>query len=525
MTDDRRSHRRPSLSALARTRCLASYLVGAALALAPALSVAQQAAVYDGVDGLACDYVNLGAGQRWRHRQGDWLDAQGEEQGSAPFAQLTIKSTNQVQAVEWPVTSVLAAPQPNATSKAQLLLRIVPGGAAGTVEFQSRESQSTNARPMLVLTYSDGTHNDVAPVADAVLDCSTYRGLGQLDKFGVGADRNSVIVFEVPSAGTRKLTRATLRLTTTDHQYGDAAVGVYALDLGSATASAATPPRGLAASYPGDSGIEADRDVYMATGFDTLNWRSAWSYIRNTGTFDIVASDPARKFEALSGNALRVNLAKGDNFGLDFHYAFADKVGSEPEEVYFRYYLRFGDDWRPDLDGGKLPGISGTYNRAGWGLRQSDGTNGWSMRGSFARWTERANPLYGLTAIGTYAYHADMKDYNGEPWNWDGGGRSLLARNRWYCIEQYAKVNTPGRSDGVLRAWIDGVLVYERTNIRMRTIPTLKIEMVWMNVYHGGTEPSPRDQHLYIDNVVIAKRYIGPMARPDTQASKTRVAN
>jgi hypothetical protein len=42
-------------------------------------------------------------------------------------------------------------------------------------------------------------------------------------------------------------------------------------------------------------------------------------------------------------------------------------------------------------------------------------------------------------------------------------------------------------------------------------VDTLKIEQIWMNVYHGGTTPSPRDQHLYVDNVVVAKKYIGPM--------------
>ena len=39
----------------------------------------------------------------------------------------------------------------------------------------------------------------------------------------------------------------------------------------------------------------------------------------------------------------------------------------------------------------------------------------------------------------------------------------------------------------------------------------LKIEQLWMNVYHGGKAPSPYDQHLFIDNVVIAREYIGPM--------------
>ena len=33
-----------------------------------------------------------------------------------------------------------------------------------------------------------------------------------------------------------------------------------------------------------------------------------------------------------------------------------------------------------------------------------------------------------------------------------------------------------------------------------------------MNVYHEGSTPSPYDQRLFIDNVVVARRYIGPMA-------------
>ena len=36
-------------------------------------------------------------------------------------------------------------------------------------------------------------------------------------------------------------------------------------------------------------------------------------------------------------------------------------------------------------------------------------------------------------------------------------------------------------------------------------------EEIWMNVYHGGTTPVGQDVHLYIDNVVIADEYSGPM--------------
>jgi hypothetical protein len=198
------------------------------------------------------------------------------------------------------------------------------------------------------------------------------------------------------------------------------------------------------------------------------------------------------------------------NLGLDLRYDFRKKGGSEPDEAYFRYYLRFANDWNPDLDGGKLPGFAGTYGRAGWGMRKSTGTDGWSMRGGFFVRPSGANPYRNHTSIGTYAYHADTSEPSGEPWRWPFGRLGALENNRWYSIEQHFKVNTPGKRDGVLRAWVDGRLVFERKGIRVRDVPELKVEGVWFNVYHGGIAPSPRDMHLYIDNVVIAKRYIGP---------------
>lgn len=118
--------------------------------------------------------------------------------------------------------------------------------------------------------------------------------------------------------------------------------------------------------------------------------------------------------------------------------------------------------------------------------------------------------MSGLTQLGTYAYHAEMKGQYGDFWLWPG---ALLARNRWYCIEQYVRLNRPGISDGILRVWVDGRLAMERSDIRMRNVDQLHIETVWLNAYHGGAEKSPQDQHFYIDNVVVARRYIGPMAR------------
>jgi hypothetical protein len=196
---------------------------------------------------------------------------------------------------------------------------------------------------------------------------------------------------------------------------------------------------------------------------------------------------------------------------LNTIYKFDKQIGHEPEEIYFRYYLRLADDWNQTVQGGKLPGISGTYGRAGWGGRKSNGTNGWSARGLFRMTIPTGNPLAGKTPIGFYCYHADMESSYGTNWIWSKDYRGYLETNRWYVIEQYCRLNTIGEKNGVLRAWVDGHLAFEKTDIRFRLTDELKVEQVWMNVFHGGTTPSPYDQHVFIDNVVIANRYIGPM--------------
>ena len=50
-----------------------------------------------------------------------------------------------------------------------------------------------------------------------------------------------------------------------------------------------------------------------------------------------------------------------------FAIASAPPAGgqAEPEAAYFRYYLRFGDNWHPTVSGGKLPGLLGGAGNTG----------------------------------------------------------------------------------------------------------------------------------------------------------------
>jgi hypothetical protein len=249
--------------------------------------------------------------------------------------------------------------------------------------------------------------------------------------------------------------------------------------------------------------VTSQKDVLFHCTFESDTWYREWGPRREDDHAEIVASDAERKFVPLDGKALRIRIDRGGHYGASVLYRFKQQLGEEPEEVYFRYYLRLADDWNPS-GGGKLPGIAGTYGKAGWGGRRVNGRDGWSARGLFDRRRD------GTTPTGFYCYHVDMRGRYGSHWLWDEGKRGRLANNRWYCIEQYAKMNTPGATDGILRGWVDGELAFEKTDVRMRDVPELKIETVWLNVYFGGTEPAKSEHHLYIDDVVIARHYVGP---------------
>jgi len=246
------------------------------------------------------------------------------------------------------------------------------------------------------------------------------------------------------------------------------------------------------------------KDVVFSCDFESDKWYEQFGMRSRPERVEVISSDSSRKFEPLAGKAMRIKVDSGGHYGASIMYRFKGQIDQQPEEIYFRYYLRLADDWNP-AGGGKFPGISGTYGRAGWGGRPSDGRNGWSARGLFKRQND------GKTPVGYYCYHADMKGRYGSNWTWDEEKRGYLQNNRWYCIEQYAKMNTPGKNDGILRGWVDGQPAFEKTDVRMRDVDTLRIEAVWLNVYLGGSWVAKSDHHLYIDNVVIARDYIGPI--------------
>jgi len=495
-------------------RRIAAVLVLAALGAPSAL--AQVARLHDGNDGATCTHFNLGAALFWKHKLGDWIDAKGVSQGQTPLAQVALAEADRKSLAQWDVTAALKTLPAGNGRRLALLLSAMPGQGTGQrlAEFYSREHPTVTDRPTLAVEFADGRKDYLWPSADTVADCTTNRGIGDRPTLLAGGGRTLMIEFDFARAEEKsRIVAATLQLVRTPRRFGDVTVGAFLLDTPRETSGAA-PQNGIAARHPGDRGIERDPDVYMATGFDDARWKDQWTTIGLYGrapTFDAVERDEVLQFPPIAGKALRVRIPRGSNLGLDLRYEFQKKQRAEPEEVYFRYYLWLARDWQPS-DTGKLPGIAGTYGKAGWGERGSDGTSGWSLRGTYYTAPAKDNPLHAFVTAGSYAYHAEPAGQDGEMWPWTLGLHGLLARERWYAIEQYVRMNTPKAKDGIVRVWVNGKLAFERTDIRFRDVPSLKVEYVWMNVYHGGRTPAPQDLHLFIDNVVIARRYIGPMA-------------
>ena len=257
--------------------------------------------------------------------------------------------------------------------------------------------------------------------------------------------------------------------------------------------------------------IPANAAVLLQSDFTSGTWYSLWQDNVNhdalkgepENTSRIAADTKTAGFEPIDGAALQVVIPKGENMGTGLSFYPRKVLGRDPSELYLRYNLRFGSDWN-SAQNGKLPGFGGTYGIAGWGGKPSDGTNGWSARGKF-----RETCANGKIDIESYVYHADMTGTYGEGVPWTDSCPAGLNKNQWYEIQYYVKVNTPGQSNGVLRGWIDGQQVMEKTGLRFDDTGQFQIERVWMNVYHGGKIVAPQEMHLFIDNVVVSQEPIG----------------
>lgn len=248
-------------------------------------------------------------------------------------------------------------------------------------------------------------------------------------------------------------------------------------------------------------------DFLFTGGFEQDDWMSKFGLSGGAGFTSRVSSP------SVSGSALKLrylnNQVGPQNGGLDKRgqARFSTLGFANREEGYLRYYVRFpnGFDW--GADGGKLPGFGSESPVSGCPGSDAEKLNGWSARYMWAAGG-------GLKA---YIYAMPQGEWDKPCGQGVSASNFKFVTNRWYSLEQYVKLNSPGQANGILKVWVDGNLVIERTNIPYRNsgAESLKIGSLFFSTFYGGSRgPTQGDQELYLDNFVIAPSLIGPLTLP-----------
>jgi hypothetical protein len=285
---------------------------------------------------------------------------------------------------------------------------------------------------------------------------------------------------------------------------------------------------GLAVDYPNDKGLENNPYVLAVENFETGAVTIPTQYDRYKENVKVVTN------HVHSGDFAGEHSWQQGHQGPTCRFPIPSSAheGSKPLTYFVRMYFRYDKSFHPG-DGMEPVGVKGfgIYNESGSTSEPSDGTNWYAVACQFVGWgpssKKEANDKY-LWFGHLYSYcpgAANVKATLGDiKVNNPGSGIPAyrfsiysdpyyyIKFDEWYCYEVGLYLNTPGKSDGEARFWINGVLQSRATNMRFRSIAELTPQYVQLNL-HRTTEKFPQTMKRYVDNIVIATRYIGPMTK------------
>lgn len=271
--------------------------------------------------------------------------------------------------------------------------------------------------------------------------------------------------------------------------------------------------KGLAAAYPGDVGIRADPGVIFADNFEAGELGAGWDETGNPHGNVLSLVEPGEN-AALGKKSLRVeaHLGRDTGGGLTQWFEPADRV-------FIRFYTRFD----PECDyvhhfvtlraNRGLQGGDRWSGFGGAGLKP-DGTDRFSTAiepwGDWARW-----PAPGRWNFYSY-WHEMTASPDGKYWGNSFGvtNASVIPRGPWIGVEFMLQHNTPGVADGEQAFWIDGRLQGHWKGIQWRKTANLKANALTLESYITDRWTKQATNIVGFDNVVIARKYIGPSVVP-----------
>lgn len=303
--------------------------------------------------------------------------------------------------------------------------------------------------------------------------------------------------------------------------------------IASATTSAASqstggaPPalpsgnNGIAALHPNDANIASDPNVLFADDFESYTsasqLTSKWNSYYQSGNTRI-ATETGNVY---AGNrALEFTLPASS---VEVSNAVVKNISPTQDQLFVRVYTKFDSTYHITTNSNHN-GITISAQYPGPGT-VPNGTDFFLAILQNAKNYAEADPGYSHI----YIYQPEQRSQWGDSWYPDGKiipydqtpgdfGPYFVPRpnfipqlGKWYCYELMLKANTPGQRDGRIAFWIDGNLMADFQNVRLRDVSTLKIDQIQLQL-HAQAGGSSQPNKKWYDNLVVAKSYIGPMA-------------
>ncbi len=190
--------------------------------------------------------------------------------------------------------------------------------------------------------------------------------------------------------------------------------------------------------------------------------------------------------DAAEGSAsLRQTYTTGQ---IDAGWVIKVKPGGYPEHIFYRWYHKFGPGY-----------TSFPPKMARSGYRPRNGS--WVAVYMVHSWVDNSLPNLDVLA----------NNSSQGPWLPIARSNFDLSQNldKWVSYEVEVKLNTPGRTDGHYRLWINNILAIERNNVDLRGNTADKINEVMLDTYWNGGATS--NLVRYYDNFVISTQKIGPI--------------
>ena len=285
---------------------------------------------------------------------------------------------------------------------------------------------------------------------------------------------------------------------------------------------------GIAARYPGDAGIGQDPAVVFADDFEDASspadLRKKWS---------AVFGDQSMR---LSEDAANIH---GGKKALEFvmprqttpqSSGLQQVITDEVDVLFLRFYSKFEKEFDYPLEVSCHNGVDISahyYTNGATPGQRADGRNKFLAAFENEIGYRGKAPVPG--PLNVYCYHPGQRSDFGDhffpsgmvlPYSPTAGnkgdfGIEFTARpdvvpelGRWQCYEFMVKANTPGRRDGRMACWLDGKLIADFPNVRLRDVASLKIERIGLGLYMASN--AIRENRKWYDDVVAATSYIGP---------------